>query len=252
MIELLSNLDGHVVTYQSKDPVIWGGMEYDISRFVRFRVPDADASLAQHLMSKWTRWTAYSILEFIPEQDLFTVKMFSTVYAKDNNEGMITPDEVRSFLVEWGASVLPESTVDNILFKISAIEALDGKGFLYFGDQDDSVVFTELSYEPVEGVHIIEMDYSQTILSWNSDLKDYFISKDISVYDLDEDLKKLKFTASRTQLIKALELSVEQRFHFEASSGRYKVEKFIIDKCLCNSGFLELPQQELIIVDRLE
>jgi hypothetical protein len=251
---LIASASGQIVHAQSCDNVvIWGGEEYNTNIFVRVQT-DLTMDEVKQLSKPWRRWTTYDVLNFDPANDLFEVKMYASpnTVDKKTGEGSLSLQEAKDFLSWWGAVVMPESDDTKVIFSLSALDVLNGKGFIYFNDEDEFVDFTEKSYDPVSGTHVIYMDYSLSKLKWDEGLGSYMKSKGVYVSEVNDDAGNLTFSVTRDQLIQALEVAVQTTFNIEVGQYRHYVAPEIIQAAKDAGGLIVLSKDNFTVIDRLE
>lgn len=218
---------GYAVTFK-EDGWQWGRMEVKPENFVIIRCPMTEEQ-ARNICEGWNRQTSYEITEFIPDTDSFKVRIF----AKENTVspagvGALTIPILSDFLTKWGAVVKTEESQDNsIIFTLNAMDALNGQGLIYFGEEDEYVIFTEEEYDIPSGLHKINMDYS---LAKIKDVKQYLESCGAVVLSDDFARGKAVFTITRDVMKAKLEEAVRTNFDLPVSFRDYYLKPEYVDE----------------------
>ena len=216
----------------------WGSMEGP-PVFSMVRVIDApDLASIQSYVTSWTRETTYDVLSHNPNDDFFQVRIYATPESIGiNTSGNVTAAEMGTFLTSWGAKSITDAS--GVVFTITAMDALNATGYINYGDQEDNVIFTEVSYDATNGVHTIIVDYSKSNLS----LKDitYPLSMvQCSILSTDEYNKKVTFNALRNDMIGYLEMQVERNFNIMLARAQHYFPESVVDKIVVDMTFAQL------------
>lgn len=215
----------------------WGGCEC-APDFVKIRVTDAE-SLAQieDYVKVWQRRTAYTILEHDPESDFFRVRIFS-----DNAKTQVVADEMRAFLLTWGAEEIIDDS--GVVFEVTAIDALNNTGYLNYGEEEEHVIFTEIGYDAETGTHRVRMNYSTSILS-DVMAETPLTNKQCNIISHDKDKAEIVFEAVRATMIGYLEAGVRERFDVMVGRSIYFFPEAVVDDALSRAGVLEMTVAEM-------
>jgi hypothetical protein len=226
---------GYVVSYQPEGSN-WGACEKDITKFVLARV-ECTKEQADSLLEEWKRKTLYEILDFDPATDSFKVKIYpDDSLVSESGAGSLTVEDMSDFLTKWGAVILEdESDVNDIRFTLNAIDVLNGQGYIYFGDEDEYVIFTELGYDPTEGLHRIKADFS---LSSMKSITSTLLEKRCSIESEDQTKGETIFTTTRDIIREHLERDVRDNFDKQLCRARLYAPDYV-DSIIALGGFKE-------------
>jgi len=236
-----------------EDDFSWGGDERDPNKFVRVKVP-CTTEEAESVVGGWNRKTTYTITAFDPLSDTFSVKMFADDSTVAGDEGTIDVDMLEEFLTDWGAVIdHSSSSLNDVRFTLKAIDALNGKGYIYFGQEDEFVNFTEALYDPVTGLHRIDADYS------NSTLKEAVVRSTLeqakaTLISIDHDKGLFTFETTRDIMKAELEEDVREKFDILVSRARYYLLESVVDSIKTVGGFSEMSDFQTLknnMVDKL-
>lgn len=238
---------GFAVTFQ-KEGAYWGPRELDTNSFVIIRCPMTEDQ-ARKVCDGWNRQTAYEITEFVPDTDFFKVKIFSKPETVSiSGVGALTIPILSDFLTKWGAVVKAEESADNsIVFTLSAMDALNGQGLIYFGDEDEYVTFTEEAYDIPTGVHKIFMDYTNSRIVGGKDLTDYLTSCGAVVVTDDFRAGKAVFTITRDVMKTKLEEAVRTNFDLPVSFRDYYLKPEYVEELKALAPIVELPDFDTLL-----
>lgn len=222
------------------NPTHWGGEERP-PKFVVVRVTDTDnIEDVSSVTQAWMRKTLYEILAHDPMQDFFRVRIYTdTTTSSDNPAALVTADKMRDFLLDWGAESVEDAQTGGVLFEITAMDAVNHRGLFTFGDEDEFMNYTEKSYDPATGTHVIEVDYATSSVT-----EQYLISVLTEAgFDnivVDHEAGKATFNGYRTTMIQRLERAVENTFHTMIARVRYRFKDSVVDAAIANGGVVEM------------
>lgn len=232
------------MTYQKGYPVTfnetgtWGKEEMKPETFIRVKVP-CTKEQAESLFGGWNRRTTYSITGFDPATDTFGVSMFADAATVVGDEGVIDVDILEQFLTDWGAVIDKHgSSINDVRFTLKAIDALEGKGYIYFGKEDDYVIFTESFYDPVSGLHRIDADYSNSNIPEQTVI-DTLAAANATLISIDHDKGLFTFETTRDIMKAKLEEAVRNNYDTCISLARYYLPENYVDTVKAAGGFVE-------------
>lgn len=235
----MSYQKGYPVTFKESGEA-WGSKELEPQSFIRVKVP-AEFDEISKLFVGWNRRTTYDITAFDPMTDTFGVKMFADIETVKGSkkEGELNVADVEQFLSDWGAVVKhDESAPNDVRFTLKAIDALNGKGYIYFGNEDDYVVFTETFYDPASGLHRIDADYSNSVIP-KKQIEDTIASAGATLISIDHDKGLFTFETTRDIMRGKLEEGVRNNFDTAVSIARYYLPESYVDAAIAAGGLVE-------------
>lgn len=244
--ENLKPQKGYPVTFQESGQY-WGPKCTNPQSFIRVKVP-AEFDEISKIFGGWNRRTTYEITAFDPVTDTFGVKMFADIETVKGSkkEGELNVADVEQFLSDWGAVVKhDESAPNDVRFTLKAIDALEGKGYIYFGKEDDYVIFTESFYDPMEGLHRIDADYSNSILT-KEQVEVTIASAGATLISIDHDKGLFTFETTRDIMREKLEEAVRNNFDNAVSIARYYLPESYVDAAITAGGLVEEPDLDTL------
>ena len=232
------------MTYQKGYPVTfndngaWGKEEKKPENFIRVKVP-CTKEQAESIFGSWNRRTTYNITAFDPATDTFGVSMFADSATVVDIEGVIDVDMLEQFLTDWGVIIDKHgSTINDVRFTLKAIDALEGKGYIYFGKEDDYVIFTESFYDPESGLHRIDADYSNSAIPEQT-VRDTLAAANATLISIDHDKGLFTFETTRDIMTAKLEEAVRENFDTQVSLARYYLPENYVDAVKDAGGYAE-------------
>ena len=221
----------------------WGAMERLPTNCFRIGV-DCTEEQVQSITQPWRRITSYNILDFDAATDSFKVAMFAVPEGVSvSGIGQVSAEELQQFLVEWGAVVLhDESAPNDVRFTLKAIDALNGKGYLYFGEEDEYIVFTEIEYDMATGTHTIQADFS---LSKFKSIRQALEFKGCTVMSENEDTGVAVFSTTRDIMREHLEQSVREQFDIQIGRVLKYLPPEYVDSVIALGGYKEETWEDL-------
>jgi len=174
-----------------------------------------DANVADLLtyMSVWSRKVKYEILNFLPENDFFRVRLYADPETSGvNPKALLTQAMFQDFLTTWGAEEITESDGE-VYFEITAMDALNnGTKYICFGEDEEKISLEETAYDVAKGEHTIVLDYSQATVITLEDTVKELTENNCYVVSWDESAKQITFIAYRNIMIGYLEQGVRDYF----------------------------------------
>jgi hypothetical protein len=230
----------------------WGAMDRLPTN--RFRIGvECTEEQAQSVTKPWRRITSYNILDFDAVTDSFKVAMFAVPEGVSvSGIGQVSVEELEQFLTEWGAVVLHGESADNdVRFTLKAMDALNGKGYVYFGEEDEYVVFTEIEYDIITGTHIILADFSNSNLK---SIRKALEFKGCTVMSENENTGAAVFSTTRDIMRERLERSVRERFDIQIGRVVRYLPPEYVDSVTALGGYKEETWVGLsgILLNKLE
>lgn len=219
--------------------------------FSIIRITDAESieQVTQHI-KKWERKTLYTILNHEADIDKFNVKIYTDPTTIDtSSNAQVTANEMEEFLLSWGAEEIVDDEYGGVLFEITAMDAITHSGYFSYGEEaDEDLVYTELSYNPTTGVHIVELEYyyAQQIIDTKEKAEAPLLDKNCIIVSHDTDTAKIVFEAQRTVMIGYLEKLVREKFHIMWKRSEFKFPESVVDEAIENSGLLEMTYLEMV------
>lgn len=194
---------------------------------------------ADSLFGGWNRRTTYNITAFDPITDTFGVSMFADAATVVGDEGVIDVDMLEQFLTDWGAVIDKHgSSINDVRFTLKAIDALEGKGYIYFGKEDDYVIFTESFYDSASGLHRIDADYSNSAIPEQT-VRDTLAAANATLISIDHDKGLFTFETTRDIMKAKLEEAVRENFDTQVSLARYYLPESYVDAVKDAGGYAE-------------
>jgi len=212
---------------------IWGGAECPPT-FVKVEITDTDDT------TEWadtlTRKTEYAILAHEIGQDFFRVRIFATLKSP-------TADEMRAFLLNWGATEVADAAEGGVLFEITAMDGIRGKGLFSFAEEDAFVKYNEISYNPEAGTHEVELDYSISKLK-AKDVQDTLTMAGMEILALDDVKGTCVFVGQRVKMISKLEWEVAQHFNIMLARVQWRFSSDTVMTALVRGGTVSMTMAE--------
>lgn len=130
--------------------------------FVILKVPDITIDEVKNYTHQWQRKINYEIINQNLVIDGWRVRVFTTnpsVTDQGVGAGKITRVMVENYLNKWNATVF--TFADNsVTFDATIYNAIISEGFWHA--DISQIVFSEISYDQVTGLHTVQVDYSPT------------------------------------------------------------------------------------------
>jgi hypothetical protein len=125
------------------------------ANFVMVGVPEATLKDWEQYSGAWERMLAFDIVAHNESLDGYRLRLYSETANAGN--GIIMKAEVENHIAAWNGTIQSFGT-NEVVFDIGIFDALRSAAF--FEVNISAVVFTEIAYDSVTGIHRISADYS--------------------------------------------------------------------------------------------
>jgi len=132
------------------------GQKEGLPDFVRVKVPSLLISDVRHYMDVWRTELKFTVVASDPSQDGFRLKI-SNDKTDPAGTGNVTKEQVEKFITKWGGAVVSFGP-NEVIFDIRVFDAFKSKG--YWDVSIGGVVFNEVSYDQITGIHMVDIDYN--------------------------------------------------------------------------------------------
>lgn len=204
----------------------FGGSEPDTFVMVECPEPmDIDYGKA------WNLIIDYEIISSNPSIDEYRLRLFSTL-VNSLNYGVITRDQVETFINNWGGTVFSFGT-NEVIFDITIFDAIKSKSF--WQKDTSGIVFIETNYDQGTGVHTIEADYSA--LSVSPTYIETLINNNGATVTAHSD-RVITFDIARSVVREAFELDIKTEVKKQniIEQRRYYVNLGVVDFIIGQGG----------------
>ena len=148
------------IVHVSDDGHEWGAKE-TLPSFVVVKVPGVSLAAALAYRDHWQIELAFSVVSADLATDSFVVSLSNTNTNVSTGEAGITRAQVEEYLNGWNLAV-DSVSANSVVFSGTIYGALTSSAF--WDAPLTNIVFSEVSYDPQTGVHIIEANYAATNL----------------------------------------------------------------------------------------
>lgn len=132
------------------------GAREGLPDFVIVKCPNLLMKTARDYVKPWDKQIQFVVVSSDSALDGYRVRLF-TANASASGLGHVTRAQVETFINSWGGSVVSVAA-NKVVFDITILDAIKSSG--YWDIDLAGVIFTEVSYDPATGVHVIDADYN--------------------------------------------------------------------------------------------
>lgn len=187
----------------------------------------------EYLTEAWTQNLEWNVISSNVALDSYRLEMYSA--NAGGGDGNIIQSVLDQFLIDWKFTIF--AVADNsITVDVTVYDTLTSFGM--WGSLADVTVFSELSYDPVTGVHRISADYSSITRNVSTAI-------DTTVRDrggviVSHDNRVIIFDIDKMDVVAKLKADYQQVGSKVISPRRYMFTEALVDQALVAGGELTL------------
>jgi len=255
---------GYPVTIRESSHT-WGGKEV-LPWFVSVNVTDATAAelealietnygAGSRLAQSWVRKIAWTSSPISLPLDAWHLHV-SADNANVSGVGALTQAMVENFITKWNGENITfaagEVSFDIAVYEATAIPgALQSEGF--WGVNTSGIVFNEISYTEVGGIHEMTADYSGTAWASTPERAQRLVEEKGGVV-ASNTAGVIEFTITRTDVLDVFKEEVREAVERTICRRQFRVSESLVDTITTAGGEIDvtLAQVETYILNRLD
>ena len=222
----------------------FGGIEPE--SFVMVEVPTVTMAAYEKYSDPWRSILDYTVISQNTVLDTLRIKVFSTTQSVSNLGG-ITLEQTESFLNRWNATVFL-SALNEVVFDFSVYGGATSEAF--WETPLLGIVFSEISYDPVTGIHRIQANYS-ALANNPTYVERYIVGKQGTI--ISHANKIIVFDISRAIILSTFKSDIKEKVETIINRRRYYFMPAVVDYIIAQGGTLTTTAAQVLtyIKDKL-